>query len=182
MSNLTIHVDRLHRAPLDLDVHLAPEELGLWDDQYDFTSPVRGTVTFRIVGHDILSHGQLTVQVRTECVRCLEQADFTVDVPVREVWMPSSELDEQSTLPEDREDLTHPYQGEEIDPTPVFRELLMAELPLHPHCSPACKGICPGCGVNLNRSACRCTPTEQQGTPDTEPEWKRKLQRLKNEL
>ena len=23
-------------------------------------------------------------------------------------------------------------------------------------CSPQCKGLCPGCGVNLNREACRC--------------------------
>ena len=23
-------------------------------------------------------------------------------------------------------------------------------------CSPHCKGLCPGCGVNLNREKCRC--------------------------
>ena len=23
-------------------------------------------------------------------------------------------------------------------------------------CSPDCKGLCPGCGANLNHEACRC--------------------------
>ncbi len=45
----------------------------------------------------------------------------------------------------------------EIDLVPEIREEILAQYPLKPLCDPACKGLCGGCGKNLNTGACACT-------------------------
>jgi uncharacterized protein len=66
-----------------------------------------------------------------------------------------------------------------------LREVIMAELPELPLCRPDCRGLCPGCGVNLNREACRCPASKDSppaGSPSApvEPDWKRALRELKD--
>jgi len=43
-----------------------------------------------------------------------------------------------------------------IDVNALVREELLLEYPLKTLCSQACKGICNGCGRNLNTEACVC--------------------------
>jgi uncharacterized protein len=38
----------------------------------------------------------------------------------------------------------------------VATEQLYLNLPLKPICSPACRGLCPACGVNRNTTSCAC--------------------------
>jgi uncharacterized protein len=52
------------------------------------------------------------------------------------------------------------YQGAEIDLTPLIREQILLSLPLRPLCTEECRGLCAGCGVNLNKEACRCVPPQ----------------------
>ena len=51
----------------------------------------------------------------------------------------------------------------EID-DPV-REAIIVSLPLKPLCSEECKGLCPICGIDLNRSQCGCVQER------TDPRW-----------
>jgi len=44
----------------------------------------------------------------------------------------------------------------EFDITPLIRERLLLALPMKPLCSPDCKGLCPKCGTDLNKSTCDC--------------------------
>jgi uncharacterized protein len=32
---------------------------------------------------------------------------------------------------------------------------------MKPLCAEDCRGLCPECGVNLNRTACECTPKRE---------------------
>ena len=40
------------------------------------------------------------------------------------------------------------------------REAVILELPMRFLCSEDCKGLCPGCGSNLNNGPCDCVKTE----------------------
>jgi uncharacterized metal-binding protein YceD (DUF177 family) len=48
------------------------------------------------------------------------------------------------------------YSTEEIDLAPLITEQVILALPTRPLCAEDCRGICGGCGANLNSEACVC--------------------------
>ena len=50
-----------------------------------------------------------------------------------------------------------------LDLAAICWEELMLALPPTPLCRDNCKGLCAGCGVNLNEGMCACT--EEEGDP-----------------
>ena len=47
-------------------------------------------------------------------------------------------------------------EGDVIDLTQAFMDELFLQLPMVSLCKPDCKGLCPVCGVDLNRFRCDC--------------------------
>lgn len=46
--------------------------------------------------------------------------------------------------------------AKELDITGDIRDTLLLSLPMKLLCSESCRGLCAGCGVNLNEEPCRC--------------------------
>ena len=46
---------------------------------------------------------------------------------------------------------------EAIDLTDDMREAMILAFPTVPVCRPECKGLCPQCGINRNKSECECS-------------------------
>jgi len=66
----------------------------------------------------------------------------------------------EGELEVDDDDLsTAYYEGDAIDLDQLIREQLYLALPMKPLCTETCRGLCPLCGINLNRSACACERT-----------------------
>ena len=82
---------------------------------------------------------------KTECDRCLDE----VSVPLE------AEIDTIVTENESKDDSVTVNVGK-IDLVKTAYDALSLEIPLIVHCSEDCKGICQGCGANLNHEACRC--------------------------
>jgi uncharacterized protein len=40
----------------------------------------------------------------------------------------------------------------------MLREQFQLALPMKPLCTEGCRGLCPECGANLNRTRCDCAP------------------------
>jgi uncharacterized protein len=53
--------------------------------------------------------------------------------------------------------LLAPEDGQ-IDLEPLLREYALLEIPISPLHSPDCKGLCPVCGENLNKTDCGHRP------------------------
>ena len=53
-------------------------------------------------------------------------------------------------------DESYPFEGDVIDLTQAFMDELFLQLPMVSLCKPDCKGLCPVCGVDLNRFRCDC--------------------------
>jgi len=51
---------------------------------------------------------------------------------------------------------TYPIEDGQIDLNPPLTEEIIANLPIKPLCSDACKGLCQKCGANLNDNPCKC--------------------------
>ncbi len=125
----------------------------------------------------ILVRGSLQAHFEVGCARCLGPAPIDAGEPdLRLTFLPEGPRVAEQELSADDLD-TYSYDGEEIDLEPVLRELLILAIPMAPVCSEACRGICGGCGADLNREPCRCTAGEALASP-----WVAELNRLKKSI
>lgn len=87
------------------------------------------------------------------CDNCLEAFERNIDEEFTLLYTRDSE-----TPIMDDEEVVHFLSAntQEIDLTTGIREGLTLAIPMRVLCSDGCKGICPGCGVNLNEERCTC--------------------------
>ena len=81
-----------------------------------------------------------------ECGRCLNQFSQALDIDFTDLYAfsPNSVTDSGLLLPDTGK----------IDLEPVLREEMSLALPINPVCNPDCKGLCPICGNDLNKTTC----------------------------
>ncbi|MDD5723771.1 MAG: DUF177 domain-containing protein [Syntrophales bacterium] len=98
--------------------------------------------------------GRIGAEGGLECCRCLERFDFSVDIDFKYVLIPDEELDENE-LELTHEDMEYDhYKGDVIDLGQLVAEQIILEVPIKPLCNDSCGGLCPACGINLNREKC----------------------------
>lgn len=107
--------------------------------------------------------GRFVATARIPCARCLEQYALTVDKEFDLLYLPSRAGSKEgpAELQIGREDLDVSYLDEEgrLDMDQLATEQIYLDIPLKPLCSQDCKGLCSGCGANLNTEGCRCAST-----------------------
>ena len=54
--------------------------------------------------------------------------------------------------------VTLPLHQYEVDLDPYVHEAVVLGTPMIVLCREECRGLCPTCGVNLNRETCACRP------------------------
>ena len=122
-----------------------------------FPSPIHVNVTYYRSGREVFFHGGLEGEVEGDCSRCLESFPFAIEKKFDFVLTPDPlPTNKNKELTEDEMGLSF-YSGEDIDLSPYIREQTLLALPLRPLCSEGCRGLCPGCGAELNRPGCECT-------------------------
>lgn len=140
-----------------------PEVLGLKAEGAAFEDPVKVELTIAKSQDQLICRGQVRTRVRLECSRCLAEyphglsstLDFVIDLSGNPDGTKSEEegyffADQSSAF-------------FEIDD--LVREAVILSVPFKPLCSENCKGLCPVCGTDLNRSACSCAKK------DVDPRW-----------
>lgn len=107
-------------------------------------------------GSEVFVLGRLETRVAYRCVRCLGvfQAPMAADVHATFTRGGAPEPGERELRREDLD--VQPLPGGTLDLAQVVAEQLFLELEPHPVCRPECRGLCPQCGADRNRSACRC--------------------------
>jgi uncharacterized protein len=127
---------------------IAPVELGF--DIYKVKDQ------FRLVG---------TVKTVLEmpCSRCLEPFVMPLETAFDLRYQPHTKANLAAAVVErevEEDDLTTAfYENEEIDLGQLMHEQFYLALPMKPLCGDDCKGLCPTCGSNLNRTTCDCHPS-----------------------
>jgi uncharacterized protein len=102
-------------------------------------------------------HAQATLQ--ESCSRCLKDVPQAIDVDFEEEYMPVVDAETGARL----------YGGGTADQFwigPDFvldlreglRQYVLMSEPAKPLCRPDCRGLCPGCGVDLTVGSCACEP------------------------
>ncbi len=171
MEPLNIEVPAQLFAPAESLSFSGEYQLGQLEqgvDTYTFNSPLTWEVTVSNTGGALLVTGIVSGDAQTSCVRCLEPAEYSLEgevegyylIPDSDVQLTDEEKEEYELLGEDRV----------IDLSPLLVAALSLELPYTPLCDDACKGLCAGCGANLNTEECTCEkPTEDNGEDEFRP-------------
>ena len=102
-----------------------------------FTAPLIVQARFEKVDTTVLVHTKIQTKYSAMCARCLE--------PVERNWDKNFLFDFQVKSETDYIEL-----DDEI------RQEVVLNLPTRTLCQEDCKGLCVGCGVNLNAEKCRC--------------------------
>jgi uncharacterized protein len=101
--------------------------------------------------------GSVRTVLELPCSRCLEPFRWPVDAAFDLVYHPQSSNVGEGEREVEEEDLaTAFYENNEIDLGQLMREQFYLTLPMKPLCNDACHGLCPVCGINLNRETCDC--------------------------
>jgi uncharacterized protein len=122
-------------------------------DELRLVDSVSGDAKLMRVNQGIVAHIHAHTVMLFACSRCLEEFQTPVDVDCEEMFVPTIDV------------VTgQPYVATDVDPIDVFpidghhvldiseavRQHLVMATPMVPLHDPACRGLCPVCGVNLN--------------------------------
>jgi uncharacterized protein len=128
---------------------------------FQFERPLQSEVKIRKMGQSVWIRGRVETVLQLRCVRCLQEFSYPLasgfDLTLRPL--------KETTLAEEVElsgkDLeSNFFEGGEIPLSEVACEQIFLEIPMQPLCQDGCKGLCPGCGKDLNVSACDCKQKE----------------------
>ena len=116
---------------------------------------VNGSVIKR--GGYITLTAEASMSYRTHCARCLAEVEDTVRFLCEKTVADEKGL---LRLENTENDDYVQIKGGKLDlDAPICDEILLG-FPMRMLCADDCKGLCAGCGVDLNREACRCTKKE----------------------
>lgn len=108
-----------------------------------------------VTGHFVLSNlgigyqlsGTFATKVSQPCVRCLEPVIQNIEFDVNETYL----LD---TGDEPEQEDVFSLASDILDVSDIVRQNLLVEVDEFPLCREDCKGLCPVCGVDLNKTTC----------------------------
>ncbi len=113
---------------------------------------VRYDLNASLARQDLLVTGSALVTIKTQCALCLK--DITVEAGSREICI-----------------LRKKVHDEIVDITDDIREDILLAIPTRFKCSEECKGLCPGCGADLNEEPCRCKKQKKKQPPKEDHTW-----------
>jgi uncharacterized protein len=134
-------------------------KLGLEQEDWRAEGPVR--VDLRVTRDEeiIMVDGQISAPLRVACSRCVEECAYPVSASLHLFLAPADD---------DRPEGVHQLHADELEQlyyrqggletNDVVREQLLLAIPMRVLCRPACRGLCPSCGHNLNEGSCDCPP------------------------
>jgi uncharacterized protein len=157
---MLIRVRDIGESPEELTYDEPTTELNsLLNDEgvcdFQFRGPAAVRLSHYCAGRDLFFSGEVVSSVVGQCARCLESFDFDTNAAFDVVFVPrAGELAEYAE--EAGEADVAPYDGEEIDLSPILQEHMLIALPTMPLCDEACRGLCARCGANINLDECDC--------------------------
>ena len=101
--------------------------------------------------------GSLSTTLIFCCDRCLETYRYKLDLEFRLFLSAHLSDSDQSELELAEDDMwTQFIEGHEVELDDIVREQIYLSLPMKSLCREDCSGLCPMCGVNLNKERCEC--------------------------
>lgn len=154
-------LNKLHGARAHVQRTLQPSVFDPQDESYRVVAPVALSMDVEKAGGDAFRVvGRATTRLELDCGRCLEPFELPLDASFDLRYVPDTHNAGEGEREIEEDDLTTAFYHEgTLDVTQLLREQFELALPMKPLCSDDCRGLCPECGANLNRTECGHMPT-----------------------
>ena len=157
---MLLDLNKLHGPRERVERTLRPDDFDPQDSEYRVSAPVELAMDVEKAGADAFRvTGRVRTRLELACSRCLEPFEVPVDAAFELRYVPQAENAGEGEREIEEDDLNTAYYREGLlDVLDLLREQFQLALPMKPLCSEACRGLCPQCGANLNRTECDCAP------------------------
>ncbi|HET9742408.1 MAG TPA: DUF177 domain-containing protein [Terriglobales bacterium] len=154
---------QLAPGTIDLGKELRQSEVLKTQGQAELLAEHRGG---KDIVEDIRVVGDFSTQIEARCARCVDPVPTSVGGSFDLLYRPlgADARKDESSISEAETEIGY-YSGEGIELNDVLREQILLALPVKIVCREDCRGICAGCGRNLNTEACTC------GDSPSDPRW-----------
>jgi uncharacterized protein len=142
---IKISVRDITSQGLEIDQSIPKEGIGLSSEEADIKSLLSVKARLEKVNNFIVADTRVKAEFGYMCARCLEELYSLEERSYKFDFEVSPEIE-------------YIDLGEEIR-----QEIILANPP-KVLCSKDCKGICPGCGANLNLETCKCQRSDQNAS------------------
>jgi uncharacterized protein len=157
---MLLDLSRLHGHREHVERTFPPSAFDPQDEDYRVAAPVELSMDVEKAGGDAFRvTGRAVTRLELACSRCAEEFEIPLDARFELRYVPEASAagDAEREISED--DLTTSFYREgALDVIEMLREQFQLALPMKPLCAEACRGLCPECGANLNRTECECHP------------------------
>ncbi|MBQ9762567.1 MAG: DUF177 domain-containing protein [Oscillospiraceae bacterium] len=134
-------------VPFSTAVDLSDLRYGI---SYPVTEPVRAEGQVRNTAGVLVMTGSIETTIHGTCDRCATAFDREIQFPIDVVLV--TELCNE----ENEDEWVFPLEGDSADLEDIVRTVFVLNLDSKLLCSDDCKGLCCGCGRNLNFESCSC--------------------------
>ena len=117
---------------------------------FPVTEPVLASGTVRNTAGVLVMKGMITTTIHGICDRCTAAFDRDVEIPIDAVLV--TELANE----ENEDEWVFTLEGDSADLEDIVRTTFVLNMDSKMLCSDDCKGLCCGCGKNLNVESCSC--------------------------
>jgi uncharacterized protein len=128
---------------------------------FDFETPLQSEAKIWKAGKSVLIKGKVQTNLRLQCVRCLKEFSYPLSSAFELTLHPlkGASFPEETEL-DGKEMESGFFEEGKIYLSEIACEQIFLEIPYKPLCHEGCKGLCPGCGKDLNLSSCECVKEE----------------------
>jgi uncharacterized protein len=155
---MRLDLSRVRSPHEHIDRRYAPEAFAADADTFVVVEPVVLSLDVHKADAQYRLAGGVTTTLEASCSRCLETFRIPVDASFDLRYFPQSSNAGDGEREIEEDDLsTAYYQDDEIDLGQLMREQFYLAMPMKPLCRDDCAGLCPVCGINLNKGGCSCT-------------------------
>ncbi|HDD35517.1 MAG TPA: DUF177 domain-containing protein [Candidatus Desulfofervidus auxilii] len=125
----------------------------------DLDSPSKAIIRLKIVGEEVHVEGTVEATLRLFCARCLEPFSYPLKSKMKFRLVPYTLAPQKEMLRLTKDDMDIEFfDGQEINIEQLISEQIFLNVPIKALCKPDCAGLCPYCGINLNKEKCNCRP------------------------
>ena len=117
---------------------------------FPVTEPVKASGTVRNTAGVLVMKGMITTCIHGICDRCAAAFDREMEIPIDAVLV--TELANE----ENEDEWVFTLEGDSADLEDIIRTVFVLNMDSKLLCSDDCKGLCCGCGKNLNFETCSC--------------------------
>ena len=121
-----------------------------YGESFPVTEPVEASGTVRNTAGVLVMSGSLHTTIHGVCDRCAADFDSYVEFPLDVV------LVTEFSNEENEDEWVFPLEGDSADLEDIIRTVFVLNMDSKMLCKEDCKGLCCGCGRNLNVEACTC--------------------------